>query len=217
MISLHRAWAGQPVLSPFPSIPFLRCTTNVLPEYCPDDPPRSSHPFGMPMIWHDIVAVRKLFVADSAFPVLLDDLPMQRFPHLCRSDRSSRYPLGWCASSIRCTPSRIVLGLGMASRPRSRKSTRGAGSIPCDGAHTILLPTSVRGTRLERGSTRNSSSGKRQLRFSSPPPLLFGKLIQSDEWALANQHKLLLAAVVAEADVIDLLCDVQARPLTIAH
>jgi hypothetical protein len=31
------------------------------------------------------------------------------------------------------------------------------------------------------------------------PPLLFGKLVQSDEWVFANQHKLLFAAVRPEA------------------
>ena len=36
------------------------------------------------MIWHDVVVVCELFVADGAFPVLLDNLPIQQFPHFCR-------------------------------------------------------------------------------------------------------------------------------------
>ena len=43
--------------------------------------PRPSHSFGISMVWHDVVVVRKLFVADGAFAVLLDDLPVQQFPH----------------------------------------------------------------------------------------------------------------------------------------
>lgn len=45
-------------------------------------PPRSSHPFGMPMVWHDVVVVRELFVADGALPVLLRNLSVQKLPHL---------------------------------------------------------------------------------------------------------------------------------------
>ena len=37
-------------------------------------PPGSSHPFRIPVVWHDIVVVRELFVADGTLPVLLDDL-----------------------------------------------------------------------------------------------------------------------------------------------
>jgi len=43
--------------------------------------PRSSHSFGISMVWHDIVVVGELFVADGAFPVLLDNLAIQQFPH----------------------------------------------------------------------------------------------------------------------------------------
>jgi len=45
-------------------------------------PPRSSHPFGISVVRNDIVVVCELFVADGAFPVLLDNLPPQQFPHL---------------------------------------------------------------------------------------------------------------------------------------
>jgi hypothetical protein len=34
------------------------------------------------MIWSDVVVVGELFVADGAFPVLLDNLPVQQLPHL---------------------------------------------------------------------------------------------------------------------------------------
>jgi len=36
------------------------------------------------MIWHDVAVIRELFMADGTFPVLLDNLPIQKFPHLCR-------------------------------------------------------------------------------------------------------------------------------------
>ena len=44
--------------------------------------PSSSHSLGIPMVWDDVAVVRELFVADGAFPVLLDNLPLQEFPHL---------------------------------------------------------------------------------------------------------------------------------------
>ena len=40
-------------------------------------PPRSSHPFGIPVIWNYIRVIRELFVADGAFPVLFDNLAIQ--------------------------------------------------------------------------------------------------------------------------------------------
>jgi hypothetical protein len=36
------------------------------------------------VIWHDVVVVRERLMADGAFPVLLDNLPIQQFPHLGR-------------------------------------------------------------------------------------------------------------------------------------
>jgi hypothetical protein len=44
-------------------------------------PPRSSHPFRLSVVWHDVIVIRELFVTDRAFPVLLDNLPIQQFPH----------------------------------------------------------------------------------------------------------------------------------------
>lgn len=44
--------------------------------------PRSSHPLRIPVVWNDVVVVRELFVANGASPVLLNDLPIQQFPHL---------------------------------------------------------------------------------------------------------------------------------------
>jgi hypothetical protein len=46
--------------------------------------PRPSHPFRIPVFWHDVVVVRELLMADGTFPVLLDNLPIQQFPHLGR-------------------------------------------------------------------------------------------------------------------------------------
>jgi len=53
-------------------------------------PPRSAHPFGIPVVWDDVVVVRKLLVADGTFPVLLDNLAVQKFPHL---GRGSEFPI----------------------------------------------------------------------------------------------------------------------------
>ena len=47
-------------------------------------PPRSSHSFGIPVIWNHVRVIRELFVTDRAFPVLLDNLPIQQFPHFSR-------------------------------------------------------------------------------------------------------------------------------------
>ena len=44
-------------------------------------PPRSSHPFGISVVWHDVVIVGELFVADCANSLLLADFPLQQFPH----------------------------------------------------------------------------------------------------------------------------------------
>jgi len=43
--------------------------------------PSSSHPFLIPVVWHDVVVVRELYVADCTYPVLLNNLPVQEFPH----------------------------------------------------------------------------------------------------------------------------------------
>jgi hypothetical protein len=45
--------------------------------------PCSAHSFGFSVVWHDIVVVREVFMADCAFPVLLDNLSVQEFPHFC--------------------------------------------------------------------------------------------------------------------------------------
>ena len=47
-------------------------------------PPRSSHPFGIPVIWNYIRVICELFVADGALPVLFHNLPIQQFPHFSR-------------------------------------------------------------------------------------------------------------------------------------
>ncbi len=44
--------------------------------------PSSSHSFGIFVVWHDVVIVRELYVADRTYPALFDDLPVQEFPHL---------------------------------------------------------------------------------------------------------------------------------------
>jgi hypothetical protein len=46
--------------------------------------PRSSHSLGIPMVWHYVVVVGELFVADGTLSVLLDNLPVQELPHFRR-------------------------------------------------------------------------------------------------------------------------------------
>src|ERR1700733_9733489 len=43
--------------------------------------PRPSHPFGIPVVWDDVIVVSELFVADCAYSLLLGDFPLQKFPH----------------------------------------------------------------------------------------------------------------------------------------
>jgi hypothetical protein len=44
--------------------------------------PRPSHPFGISVVRHNVAVICELFVADCTYPVLLDNLPIQQFPHL---------------------------------------------------------------------------------------------------------------------------------------
>jgi len=46
--------------------------------------PRPSHSFGISVVWHNVVVVRELMVADCADAVLLGDLSLQKFPHFSR-------------------------------------------------------------------------------------------------------------------------------------
>jgi hypothetical protein len=47
--------------------------------------PRSSHSFGVPVIWDNVAVLSKFLVADCAFPVLFCDLPIEQLAHLgCR-------------------------------------------------------------------------------------------------------------------------------------
>jgi hypothetical protein len=45
--------------------------------------PGSSHPFTPFVVWYNIVVIRELFFADWTGSVLLNDFPVQQFPHLC--------------------------------------------------------------------------------------------------------------------------------------
>jgi hypothetical protein len=44
--------------------------------------PGSSHPFGLFMVWHNVVVICEVLVANCADSVLLYDLLIQQFPHL---------------------------------------------------------------------------------------------------------------------------------------
>jgi len=46
--------------------------------------PCSSHPFGISVVWDNIVVIAEFFFADGTDPVLFHNLPVQQFPHFCR-------------------------------------------------------------------------------------------------------------------------------------
>jgi hypothetical protein len=46
--------------------------------------PRSAHPFWISMVWHDVVIVAELFVADRALSALISDFLVQQLAHLGR-------------------------------------------------------------------------------------------------------------------------------------
>ena len=46
--------------------------------------PRSSHPFGILVVWYHIVIVGEWFEANRAYPFLLDNLPLEQFSHFSR-------------------------------------------------------------------------------------------------------------------------------------
>ena len=43
--------------------------------------PPAAHSFWFSMVWDGVVVARELFVANRAFPILLDNLPIQEPPH----------------------------------------------------------------------------------------------------------------------------------------
>ena len=45
--------------------------------------PGPAHPFGLDVVGHNLVVIREDLVADCTFPVLLGDLSVKQFPHLC--------------------------------------------------------------------------------------------------------------------------------------
>jgi len=56
--------------------------------HCPDIvwmviPPGSTHTLWFFVVWHDVVVVGELLVADCTFLVLLDNFPVQEFPPFC--------------------------------------------------------------------------------------------------------------------------------------
>ena len=52
--------------------------------------PSPSHPFGLDVVGHNLVVIRKGCVADRAFAILLDDFSVQQLSHL--GWRPSRFP-----------------------------------------------------------------------------------------------------------------------------
>src|SRR5271156_3811763 len=52
--------------------------------------PRSSHAFGISVVGYYVVVIGEPFIADGAFSVLLDNLPIQQFPHF---SRRSEFPI----------------------------------------------------------------------------------------------------------------------------
>ena len=54
--------------------------------------PSSAHSFWIPVVRHHIVIVCELFMADGALPVLLDNLPVEQFPHFSGGSEFSISP-----------------------------------------------------------------------------------------------------------------------------
>ncbi len=52
--------------------------------------PSPSHTLGILVVRHDVTVLRELLVTDRALPVLLDDLAIEKFPHL---PRRSEFPV----------------------------------------------------------------------------------------------------------------------------
>ena len=46
--------------------------------------PRTSHSFGLNVVWNNFVAIREGGFADCTLPLLLGDLSVQQFPHFGR-------------------------------------------------------------------------------------------------------------------------------------
>jgi hypothetical protein len=55
--------------------------------------PRPSHSFGVDMVGHDVVVIGELYMAERAFPALLDNLAVEQLSHFFIG-ASSRYPRG---------------------------------------------------------------------------------------------------------------------------
>jgi hypothetical protein len=70
-------------------------------------PPRPAHSSRIHVVGHDVVVVGERHLANSALPVLLNYFRSSSF-RISALERSSRYPRGWCGSSIRCTPSLLA-------------------------------------------------------------------------------------------------------------
>lgn len=64
-------------------------------------PPGSTHSFRISVVWCDIVVVGELFVADRAYPALLQDLAVEQLPHLGRGSQFSISPrMVWIIDSL---------------------------------------------------------------------------------------------------------------------
>ena len=46
--------------------------------------PRSTHSFRILVVRDYVVVIREVLVADGAYSALLENLSVQKFPHLCR-------------------------------------------------------------------------------------------------------------------------------------
>jgi hypothetical protein len=79
-----RGPTDHPSLDPGRSFLFIAPEMRCLNIVCMIVPRGSSHPFGILMVWNDVAVVGELFMADGTFPVLLGNLAVQQFPHLCR-------------------------------------------------------------------------------------------------------------------------------------
>jgi hypothetical protein len=99
-------------------------------------PPRPYHAFGVPVVWHDIVVVGKQFMADGALPVLLNNLPIQQFPHLPPGTAVPGTPLGDADPRCAARPSLLFWASFplVLLRGHSKATIAGRDNIHCDAA-----------------------------------------------------------------------------------
>jgi hypothetical protein len=110
--------------------------------------PRSSHPFGITVVWYDAVVVGDQFMAEGEFPALFHNLRVKQFPHLCRRPEFSVSPrVMWIFNALDTQPYRstwLLVCLATAAENRSMDrtvliATESHGLLPCASTSSSLV------------------------------------------------------------------------------